>query len=240
MHPAATNTVEAFLGAVDKADPGSYSAVLYGSAARGDYVAERSDINMLLVFERLEPALLRRLAPAFESWPRKTASAPLLVTAAEWRRASDVFPLEITDMRTAYEVLRGTDPLAGLSVRPSELRHALETELRGKLLRLRQAYVATGGNTDALGELGVASVPTVLVLVRGMLSLAGRPIPEAAADVVTAGAALAGFDAEPMLVPLAHRRDRSWRWKPDEFERYLSAVERAAAYVDNLQTGDLG
>jgi hypothetical protein len=240
MHPAATSIVESFLAAVDAAEPGAYSAVLYGSAARGDYVPDRSDVNMLLVFERLDPALLRRLAPAFERWPRKTAAAPLLVTAAEWARASDVFPLEITDMRTAYEVLRGADPLAGLAVRPSELRHALESELRGKLLRLRQAYVATRGDAGALGELGIASVPTVLVLLRGMLSLAGRPVPEVSADVVTAGAALAGFDAEPMLVPLAHRRDRSWRWKADDFERYLSAVERAAAYVDTLQTGDLG
>lgn len=240
MHPAAAKTVETFLGAVDSAEPGSYSAVLYGSAARGDYVAERSDINMLLVFERLDPPLLRRLAPAFEKWPRRTASAPLLVTSEEWRRASDVFPLEITDMRTAYEVLRGADPLSGLTVRAAELRHALESELRGKLLRLRQSYVAAGGNAEALGELGVASVPTVLVLLRGLLSLAQRPIPDTAADVVAAGASLAGFDAEPLLVPLAHRRDRSWRWKADDFERYLSAVERAAAYVDNLQTGDLG
>ena len=240
MHEAARKIVDTFLAAVDAAAPGRYSAVLYGSAARGDYVPERSDVNMLLVFERLDPPLLRRLAPAFERWPRKSAAAPLLVTSAEWSRASDVFPLEITDMRTAYEVLRGDDPLAGLEVRPSELRHALETELRGKLLRLRQAYVATAGKAGALGELGVASVPTVLVLLRGMLSLAGRPIPDAAADVVAAGAAVAGFDPEPMLVPLAHRRDRNWRWQPDDFERYLSAVERAAAHVDNLQTGDLG
>jgi hypothetical protein len=240
MHQAAGKIVESFLSAVDAASPGRYDAVLYGSAARGDYVPDRSNINMLLVFERLDTGLMRRLAPAFAGWPRKSAAAPLLVTAAEWERASDVFPLEITDMRTAYQVLRGTDPLAGLRVRPAELRHALETELRGKLLRLRQAYVAAGGKTDALGELGIASVPTVLVLLRGLLSLAGRPIPADSTDVVAAGATLAGFDPEPVLVPLTHRRDRAWRWQADDFERYLSAVERAAAYVDNLQTGDLG
>ena len=240
MHEAARKSVEKFLSAVDSAEPGRYSAVLYGSAARGDYVPERSDVNMLLVFDRLEPALLRRLSPAFASWPRRQAAAPLLVTEAEWQRASDVFPLEITDMRTAYEVLRGSDPIGGLEVRSADLRHALESELRGKLLRLRQAYVAAGGDTAALGELGIASVPTVLVLLRGLLALAGRTVPAAAADVITAGAGVAGFDPEPMLIPLAHRRDKSWRWKPDDFERYLAAVERAAAYVDNLHDGDIG
>lgn len=240
MHPAARPIVERFLAAVDAAAPGDYSAVLYGSAARGDYVPDRSDVNLMLVFELLDTALLRRLEPAFKQTNRGRAGAPLIASAGEWARASDVFPLEITDMRTAYEVLRGPDPLAGLEVRPGDLRQALERELRGKLLRLRQAYVATGGDAAALGELGIASVPTVLLLLRGILVLTGRPVPGDSAEVVRAGAAVAGFDPEPVLVPLQHRRDRKWRWREADFEGYLAAVERAAAHVDTIQPGDIG
>lgn len=240
MHPAAATIVDPFLEALDGAQPGAYSAVLYGSAARGDYASERSDVNLMLVFDTLDAALLRRLAPAFHRWPRERAAPPLLASAAEWARASDVFPLEITDMRLAYEVLRGPDPIAGLQVQPSELRHALERELRGKLLRLRQGYAAAEGDATRLGELGLASVPAVLVLFRGLLALLGRPVPGTPAEVVTAAAEAAGFDARAVLVPLAHRQDRRWRWPAADFERYLSAVEHAAAYVDTLQPGDLG
>lgn len=240
MHPAAAKIVEPFLAAVDQAGAGSYSAVLYGSAARGGYVPGRSDVNLLLVFERLDPDTLHRLARPFERWPRNGAAPPLIASAGEWARASDVFPLEITDMRTGYEVLRGSDPIAGLTVRPADLRQALEREFRGKLLRLRQGYVAAERDAGALGELGLASVPTILVLFRGLLALSGGRIPDAHAELVRAAAGVAGFDAEAVLVPLAHRSDRRWKWDPGEFERYLSAVERAAAYVDNLQPGDAG
>lgn len=240
MHPAAKTIVDPFLTAVDAADPGSYSAVLYGSAARGDYVPERSDVNLMLVFDRLDLALLRRLEPAFTKWGRNGSVPPLIVSQQEWERASDVFPLEITDMRTGYEVLRGSDPIAGLTVRPADLRHALERELRGKLMRLRQGYVAAAGDGAALGELGLASVPTIVVLLRGIVVQAGGDVPAEAAGVVRKASEIAGFEADAVLVPLSHRRDSRWRWAAEDFERYLSAVERAAAYVDNLQPGDAG
>jgi hypothetical protein len=240
MHPDAEKIVRPFLEAVDQSGAGEYSAVLYGSAARGDYVAGRSDVNLMLVFARLDPDTLHRLAGPFARWPRDGVQPPLIISAAEWARASDVFPLEITDMRAGYEVLRGGDPLAGVAVRPAELRHALERELRGKLLRLRQGYVAAERDPGMLGELALASVPTILVLLRGLLALARRPVPPARSALVQEAAAVAGFDPEAVLLPISHRGDRRWRCSAAEFERYLTAVEHTAAYVDNLHPGDAG
>ncbi len=47
-----------------------------------------------------------------------------------------------------YRVLRGSDPLAGMEVRPADLRAALEREFRGKLMRLRQGYALYGATTE--------------------------------------------------------------------------------------------
>ncbi len=72
-------------------------------------------------------------------------------------------------------LLRGANPLDGVQVSPSDLRAALERELRGKLLRLRQGYAARSSDQSALGALAARSSSTVLVLLRGVLSLEVAP-----------------------------------------------------------------
>jgi predicted nucleotidyltransferase len=238
MHETVDRVVSPFLAAADAALGAGYSALLYGSAARGDYVAGRSDINLLLVLDDPAPTRLRALAPAFAAWRKAASEPPLLISRAEWARASDVFPIEITDMRAGYRVLRGADPLVAARVDRADLRQALERELRGKLLRLRQGYAAAAGDEKALGQLGAASSGTILVLLRSLLILVGRPVPATPAELASEAAALVGTPAGALLAPLEHRGVRGWRWNAGEFEQYLNAVALAVGYVDQLQLGD--
>jgi predicted nucleotidyltransferase len=238
MDRSVERIVTPFLAAADTALGPGYSAVLYGSAARGDYLPGRSNINLLLVLDDASPSRLASLAQAFSAWRQATSEPPLVITRAEWDRASDVFPIEITDMRSGYQVLRGADPVAGLTVDPADLRQALERELRGKLLRLRQGYAAAAGDTQGLGVVASASAPAVLVLLRSLLALAGRPVP-ATADAVTAEAsALLDLPASALGPPMEHRGERGWSCSAAEFEHYLGAVANAASYVDHFQLGD--
>ena len=113
-----------------------------------------------------------------------------------------------------------------------------ERELRGKLLRLRQGYAAAAGDEKALGQLAAASSGTILVLLRSLLILVGRPVPATPAEVVSEAAALVGAPTGALLAPLEHRGVRGWRWNAGEFEQYLNAVALAVGYVDQLQLGD--
>lgn len=239
MHDSVDRVVTPFLAAADAALGAGYSALLYGSAARGDYIAGRSDINLMLVLDDPSPGRLRALAPAFATWRKATAEPPLLISRAEWDRASDVFPIEITDMRAGYRVLRGADPLGAARVQRRDLRQALERELRGKLLRLRQGYAVAAGDTKLLGQLAAGTAATILVLLRALLTLAGRPVPVAPAALAAEAAALLGVPAEALTVPVERRAERGWRCEPHVFEQYLNAVSHAAEYVDHFQLGDL-
>ena len=238
MRDAVDRVVGPFLSQVDAALGSGYSAVLYGSAARGDFVPGRSDLNLLLITDDLSPASLSRLGGAFAGWRRSGYEPPLVILRSEWARATDVFPIEITDMRCGYQVLRGADPLAALHVAPADLRHALEREFRGKLLRLRQGYVAAASDAAALGALAARSAGTVLVLLRSLLVLLERAVPHEPVQVAAAAAAAMGIDGEPLLNVVRHRADRGWRCSPAEFEGYLDAVARAAGFLDQLQLGD--
>ena len=141
-------------------------------------------------------------------------------------------------MRAGYRVLRGADPLVVARVDRADLRQALERELRGKLLRLRQGYAAAAGDEKALGQLAAASSGTILVLLRSLLILVGRPVPASPAELAAEAASLVGAPAGALLAPLEHRGVRGWRWNAGEFEQYLNAVALAVGYVDQLQLGD--
>ncbi|MBA3319753.1 MAG: hypothetical protein H0T50_16900 [Gemmatimonadales bacterium] len=238
MREAAERVVTPFLSQVDAALGDGYSAVMYGSAARGDFVPGRSDLNLMLILDDLSPRALGALAGSFGAWRKSGYEPPLVISRLEWARATDVFPIEITDMRCGYEVLRGSDPVAGLTVAPGDLRHALEREFRGKLLRLRQGYVAAAGDAAALGTLAGRSSGTVMVLLRGLLVLLGRPVPREPVELAAAAAAAMGLDGEPLLNVIRHRAERGWRCSPGEFEGYLDSVARAAAFLDQLQLGE--
>jgi len=238
MHEKVERVVTPFLAAADAALGASYSALLYGSAARGDYAVGRSNVNLLLVLDDPSATRLRALAPAFAAWRKAEAEPPLLISRAEWARASDVFPIEITDMRAGYQVLRGADPLATALVDRGDLRQALERELRGKLLRLRQGYAAAAGDEKRLGEVAAASASTILVLLRSLLTLAGQPVPTVPAALAAGAAELVGAPSAALVTPVERRGERGWQCKPAEFEQYLDAVALAAGYVDQLQPGD--
>lgn len=230
--------VSPFLTAADRALGADYSAVLYGSAARGDYVPGSSDVNLILVVEQLSPVSLRSLGPAFAAWQKSNAEPPLIITRAEWARATDVFPVEIADMRTGYQVLRGADPLAELRLSRADLRQALEREFRGKLLRLRQGYAASAGDSAALGTLARRSAATMLVLLRALLTLLGRTVPREPLQLAVAGAEALGVDSEPLLLVVRHRGDANWRCPPESFEPYMEVASLAARVLDQLQLGD--
>jgi hypothetical protein len=238
MRESVARVVDAFLGEADRILGQGFSAVLYGSAARGDFVPGRSNINLMLVMDQLTPSTLRSMGAAFIGWRKATPEPPLLLSRAEWIRATDAFPIEITDMRTSYQVLRGSDPLQGVEVDPTDLRKALEREFRGKLLRLRQGYATYAPDPAALGKLGLQSAATILVLLRGILTLLGKPVPGDPLELAAAAAATIGFEGEHLLHVVRHRVDREWRCQAPEFENYMNAVEVSARFLDQLQLGD--
>lgn len=230
--------VDPFLADCDRLLGAGYSAVLHGSVARGEYLEGWSDVNLLLVLESAEPEVLRALTVPFAAWGKHHLAPPLLLSRAEWHRASDAFPVEITDIRSAYRVLRGSDPMTEVAVRPQDLRAALERDLRGKLLRLRQGYVALAADPGALAALARDTIPSVIVLLRGVLVLAGAQVPVPRAAVADIAWRVTGIDTTPLKEILAHLGDGAWACPAELFTAYLAVVEAVLRHVDHLTPGD--
>lgn len=213
------------------------SAVLYGSAARGDWDNTRSDVNLLVVVDDASPSVLELLTKAVTDWHASGFTPPLLIGRNEWSHATDVFPIELVDMQLANRLLTGPDPLVGLKVEKTDLRRALESGLRGKLMRLRQAFVRFHDAGPTLGGFGIASCSELLVLFRGTAVLLDRDPGRTADSAIDALEPELGSDHEAVREVARHRRDMEWSCPPDLFARYLDAIRKVADLVDTTPTG---
>ncbi|MGH7583139.1 MAG: hypothetical protein ACREL5_07945 [Gemmatimonadales bacterium] len=222
------------VGAIAELNP---CTVLYGSAARGDWVPGRSDVNMLLLVDDTSPAALRKLTPAVTEWHAKGFSPPLIVGRAEWDRSADVFPIEITDMKLAHKVLCGSDPVAAMQVDAGDLREAVERELRGKLVRLRQAYVRFGDAGMILGGFALSSIATYFALLRCIAVLYGRAPGHKPTETVAALASELGSESAAAVEIASHRALREWNCPPETFVRYIELVRVTVNLVDTFQHG---
>jgi predicted nucleotidyltransferase len=156
---------------------GLKSVILYGSAVAGDYVGKRSDYNVLVVTEDLGIGTLDAISKTASAWAKAGNPAPLLFTEERLAQATDVFPIELLDIRECHKILFGEDLVHGLEIDTTNLRLEIEHELRGQLIRLRQSYLLTQGKTTAIIDLMVESLSTFLVLFRASLRLFEDQVP---------------------------------------------------------------
>jgi hypothetical protein len=175
------------------------AAVLYGSAAAGEAVEGRSDLNVLAVVREADLGMLRRLAPTMRAWQEAGNPPVLVLTTAEWHRSADIFPMEYADILERHRVLAGALALEGIAVRPAELRLQLEQEAMGKLLRLRRGAMLAGTDPARQRALLVDSLAVLLVLFRAYLRLLGVRPAQDRVQVIHAAADRAGFDAAPFV-----------------------------------------
>lgn len=217
------------------------SVVLYGSAVTGERVEGRSDYNVLVVLNQITPGDLRAAHPVVEQWHKQGNPLPLYFTREEMMRASDVFPIEFLDMSRAHRVLYGPDPFDGLNIPHSNLRHQLEYELRGKLIRLRELYIPTSHDAERLSALMADSLTSFAVLFRHVLRLLGEEPPLTKRETIIRLSERVRLDATP-FVNVLELREPGKKLSPDQateyFTAYLAAIEAMIRRLDELpETG---
>ena len=213
------------------------AVVLYGSAAGGDHVPEKSDYNVLVVADALGMAQLRAVAATARAWAEAGHPPPMTLTTEEWRASADVFPMEYADLLERHRVLHGALPLDGIRVDPRDLRVEVEQQTLGKLLQLRTAIVSTGWEPKRLLALLEASLGTFMTVFRGVARLHGERPPADREALARWVGARAGFDAAPFVRVAQHVKGAP-RLSPDAaagiLEQYLAAMERLVTHVDRF------
>jgi len=213
------------------------SICLYGSGARGEYIPKRSDLNFLIV---LTEEGIKRLDRAFKvvaKWHKRRVATPLFMSREYLATSLDTFPLEFLNIKQDRRVVWGVDPLKKVTIRKRQLRLQLEREVKGKLLLLREAYLASRGWKRNLVIVASQSLTAFLSIFKGILYLRGKEIPLQRGGLIRAMAAETGLTAAPFMHILEVKEGKAtFRRKKmkDMMERYLEEVRRLAFWVDKL------
>lgn len=207
------------------------AVLLYGSAARGEFLPGRSNLNLLLQLEKPDPGATRTYADVHRRWAAERVVAPLLVTDAELEGFPDAFPLETLELQRFHVVLAGRDPLPQGLPDPQRLARQCHRELRANVLLVRQRVIEQGAGPDVIEALLPLCVTALLSVLRTITYLEGRLHAKTAEDVLAALAAGGGTDCGAV--------EEAWNIKtgvstagrhelPRLLERYLATVAQLA------------
>ncbi len=212
------------------------TVVLYGSAASDEQIKGHSDQNVLVIVTSLSVATLQKLSQTARAWNEAGNIPPLTITRDEWRRSTDIFPMEYADILERHRVLFGSLPLDGIQVNRQHLRLQVEQEAMGKLLRLRRGVMAAGMDRDKQSQLMRASVSALLVIFRGVLRLHGETPARDATRVAEHVGQRCGFDAAPFERVLALVRGRALDASETEgtLAGYIAGMESLVQYLDRF------
>jgi hypothetical protein len=213
------------------------SVVLYGTGATDEPGAGATGYRTLVVLRRVLPADLRAAREPVAEWVEAGNAPPVYFSEEEIANAADVFPIEFLDMMDNRAVLAGRDPFDGLVVSTRHLRHQVEYELRGKLVRLRELYIPAAASPERLTALLVDSLGTFAKLLRFALRVSGGPEARGRRDAIRAAVAHFGLDAAPfdrILASLDSGRPMAEADAHACVGAYLEQIQRVIDAVDRL------
>jgi hypothetical protein len=206
----------------------------------GDYQPGKSDLNFFVVLSSTDFSSLKKIRPFFRKWERKKISLPLLFTEDYIKRSADVFPIEFLDLKENNFLLWGEDFLSSLSIKTDDLRLECERKLKGSLIRLKQAFLETGGERQALRRLLAQSLGFLFPIFRNVIRLRDKIPPFRKEEVIKILAKEVGIAPEVFLEILKIRKEEKKLKKEEEeelFARYLKEIERLVEIVDKMERG---
>jgi hypothetical protein len=172
LNPKVQKSVSSFCRKFLNTLPGRICSIcIYGSAAVGEHIPKHSDINLMIMVDRLEMNDLQSCFKLIKKGREKRISAPLLLTEEHISTSTDTFPIEFLEMKEKHINIYGIDPFLNLVIDPKNLRLQCEQQIKGKLIRLRQAYIEVGLKKRQLIGLLTTSFTSLLPVLRNSIRL---------------------------------------------------------------------
>ena len=231
---------EAFLDDVKATHGRNLAAViLYGSAAAGDFIPNKSDYNLLIALDKITPKDLRNAHACMREWAKMGHPIPVYFTVDELQNSADVFPIEFHNMERARKVLYGTDVLANVAISDEFLRHQTEYELRSKLIRLRREYIPASASVEGLISLMSESLSSFASLFRAVLMLLNLEPPVTKHEIVALTVQQFKIDGKS-FEKIFNIRENNFARTLDEvsanalFADYMEQIENIIRGVDNI------
>jgi len=214
------------------------AAYLTGSALTQGFDPSHSRVNLLVIARSFETATLDAVRAAIPVRRKPPRFDPLFLTERQMRKSLDAFPIEWLEMKERHLRLEGDDLFATLEVPRTYLRLQCEHELRGKHIRLRQAYLLSEHDPAELGRTLRETSSGFATLFRTLIRLKGDSPPAETGQAIGRVAELFGLDPQHLfgqhLVRYTGRRYKPAEMR-DLFRNFLHEIDRLVVAIDQLE-----
>lgn len=215
------------------------SVYLFGSAASGEYDAERSDINFLVVLTEEAMERFEQAAPLVKKWAKRGVAVPLFLTRDYIESSLDSFPIEFLNIKLAHRHLYGQDFIPDLNIEKDALRLKCEEQVKSKLLHLRNGVLTAWDDARNMEIFLAMTVPTFLSLFRVLLALNDQEPPKESKAVFQETAELYQLD-EGVFDRLLQLRSKSRKFTFSEIHALakdlIAQINYLAEFVDQWKT----
>lgn len=237
IRPDIQKTVE-FLCEALRRDIGDQlqSVTLVGSAVTDDFVSGKSDINTVLVVNRIDERILSVLAAMGREMGRKRLRAPLLMTPAYIQRSCDVFAVEWLDFQQFHRTVLGPDPFEGLTVEKEHVRLQCEKQFKSVLVGVRQGYIGSTQKKDILAGVLTEAAKELLPYLRAMIWLEGSDRAGNAQTTFEQVKTLYSVDLESLKTAFAFRYEKLRRDSGQIRQLFIEAY-RALESLSDIADG---
>lgn len=181
-----SSSFDVFSKAIQNESPVTIHSIhVVGSALTPDFIKGQSDINSIVVTEKIQLEFLDFIVDLGKKYSKHGIAAPLLMTPNYIETSLDVFPIEFLNFRAIHHTVFGSDLFRDLIIEPTHLRLQCEREIKSKLLWLHQSYIESLGDEEQLLQRLTASITGFIPLFRAILFLAGHEPVLSAHDTAT-------------------------------------------------------
>lgn len=215
-----------------------HSITITGSSLTYDFDHKKSDVNSVLVLNKMDLGFLEVLASLGKRYGKKGISAPLIMTPEYIMHSLDVFPVEFLNIKLLHETLFGEDLFQNLEIDRKDLRLQCERELKVRLIGLRQGYIASMGDAKILSDLFSNTISGYIPLFRGMILILGKEPPLKNEDVLQVLENVSGVDTQVFKTVLKQKRQKTKMAISHLnviFKDYYAAVEKLGDITDGIE-----
>lgn len=211
------------------------SMAVYGSAVSGNFIPKVSDVNIVMILKELHFKDLKMSLHLVKEAKGNKINAPLFLTEDYIRRSLDVFPVEFLDLKENHLTIYGVDLLSVFQVDTKHLKLFCEEQIKGKLLRVRQAYLEIGLNPKGQEALLKDSLKALIPIFRNLLRLRAKAVPLSNEDILKSLSQEFNVDSTVLIaIWCDHANDDKIAGQAVEMylEKYINILEQLSVKVD--------
>lgn len=194
---------------------------LFGAIVTNAFDAQRHTARSVLVVERVDLSVLRRLAEHGAKLGKASIAAPLVMTPDYIKTSLDTFPLEFIEIKQRHVTFSGDDYFDELTFDDAHVRLECERELKSVLIGLRQGLLAAAGREKFINALEVDVGERLMRTLRGLLWLKGQTEAKPASDAFAEVEKIADRQLPGIKTAIDPAAHHGW----DEFESLYRDVE---------------